>query len=75
METLLGDQKFFGGDHVTIADISLGVSLPSLEKVEPSLGPNEKLDAWYQRLIKEVPVLHEYNQEASKIFKEMMEKK
>lgn len=74
LETLLGDNKFFAGDSVTIADISLGVSIPFMNQFEACLS-SPKFDAWYERLVKEVPTLLELNEQAMKVYKEMAEKK
>ncbi|KAJ6219731.1 hypothetical protein RDWZM_005543 [Blomia tropicalis] len=74
LETLLGDQQFFAGDKATIADISFGVILSFLEKMNPEWYPS-KFQAWYERLTKAVPELLEYNNKAADLYKEIMEKK
>lgn len=65
IEAILGDQLFFAGDHVTIADISLGVTFPYFKMLDPTFS-NDKLEAWYERVKKVVPALAELNGEAIK---------
>ena len=74
LETILGDQQFFAGDKVTLADISLGCSVPFLKEIQPELF-TAKLEAWFVRLCKAVPAFVEYNDQATQAYKEIMEKK
>jgi len=60
LESILGDSRFFGGEDVSIADISLGASMPILKLLYPSL-VSITLQAWYDRTLRDVPELEEYN--------------
>lgn len=57
---LLGDQTFFAGENVTLADISLGASVPTMKMFFKDMW-TEKLESWYSRLSKAVPQLADLN--------------
>lgn len=60
LESLLGEQAFFAGENITLADISLGASVPVMKMFFKDMWP-EKLESWYSRLSKIVPQLPELN--------------
>ena len=58
LHRILGDQPFLAGPTVTLADISLAASYPWLsfaELVTP------QMEAWYRRVLEQVPQLAECN--------------
>ncbi|XP_017480610.1 PREDICTED: glutathione S-transferase 4-like [Rhagoletis zephyria] len=58
LESLLGEQKFFAGENITLADISLGASVPVMKMFFKDMWP-KKLESWYIRLSESVPQLPE----------------
>lgn len=50
-ERLLTGQPYFGGEHLSLADIAAGVSLPWLPQMGLSLAEYPNLNAWCERLI------------------------
>lgn len=60
MEAILGDQRFLAGEDVTLADIALGAEIPLLKYIYPSF-ISPKLQSWYDRTLRDVPALEEYN--------------
>lgn len=65
LEAILGEQDFFAGSQVTLADISLVVSIPVIESLFPTL-LTPKLSAWAQRVEKALPVVKELHDELKK---------
>ena len=63
VEAILGDQRFLAGENVTLADISFGVEVPMIKVLYPSF-ISPKLQAWYDRTLRDVPALEEYNSQA-----------
>jgi glutathione S-transferase len=49
-EQLLGKQQYFGGEHLTLAEIVAGTALPSLPLLGISLSEHPQLSAWVERL-------------------------
>lgn len=66
LEAILGDNPFFTGANVTLADISLAVSIPIVKHMFTGL-LTEKLAAWYDRVGKAVPGVVEYEATLAKM--------
>lgn len=49
-EQLLGDRHYFGGEHLTLAEVVVGTVVPSLPLLGVSLSDRPKLSAWTDRL-------------------------
>ena len=49
-EQLLGEQPYFGGQQLTLAEVAAGTVVPDLPLVGVSLGDYPKLSAWCDRL-------------------------
>jgi glutathione S-transferase len=49
-DRLLGDNAFFGGDRLSLADITAGVSIPWLPKLGVPIDSYTRLQAWCDRL-------------------------
>jgi glutathione S-transferase len=49
-EQLLGEQQYFGGKHLTLAEIVAGTVVPSLPILGVSLSDHPRLRAWTERL-------------------------
>ena len=49
-EQLLGKQQYFGGEHLTLAEIVAGTALPSLPLLGISLSEHPQLSDWVERL-------------------------
>lgn len=60
LEKILDEKIFFTGDLATIADVSLGASIPTLKFLCPSL-VSHRLQAWFDRLQRDIPELEEIN--------------
>lgn len=52
LERLLGDNPYFGGEHLSLADVVAGTVIPQLPSLGVSLGDYPKLNTWSERLIK-----------------------
>ncbi|MGB5960872.1 MAG: glutathione S-transferase family protein [Coleofasciculaceae cyanobacterium] len=50
-EHLLGDNPFFGGEHLTLAEVAAGTVITQLYNLEISLSDYPKLNAWSERLM------------------------
>lgn len=46
----LQDSPFYGGEHLSLADIVAGTTVPLFQRVGVSLGPYPRLAAWQQRI-------------------------
>lgn len=63
LDTLLGEQKFFAGDQVTLADLSLGVVIPAIPKyLESDDYLSDRLKRWIDRAQTACPALKEINE-------------
>lgn len=49
-EQLLGKQHYFGGEHLTLAEVVAGTVVPSLPLLGVSLSGHPQLSAWAERL-------------------------
>lgn len=49
-EQLLGKQHYFGGEHLTLAEVVAGTVVPSLPLLGVSLSEHPQLTAWTERL-------------------------
>lgn len=52
LEELLGENTFFGGEHLTLADIVAGTTIPWLNMLGFSLNSYPKIQAWIANLNK-----------------------
>ncbi len=50
-ENLLGDSPYFGGDRLTLADITAGTVVPELPNMGVAVDGYPKLSAWAKRLM------------------------
>ncbi len=50
-ERLLGDNPYFGGEYLTLAEVAAGTVIPQLHSMGISLGDYPKLSAWSERLM------------------------
>ncbi|MGB3694150.1 MAG: glutathione S-transferase family protein [Spirulinaceae cyanobacterium] len=50
-EQLLGEDKYFSGNNLTLADITAGTVIPTLPMVGVPLGNHPKLAAWSEHLM------------------------
>lgn len=64
IEEILGEQNFLAGDQVTLADISLAVSVPYFKLVFAQHW-TEKLEQWNKRVLAAVPSLKELNDQVN----------
>jgi len=65
LNQLLGPKEFFASqDHPTIADISIGITMPILKELYPG-EITEKMATWYERTCKQVPELKEVNEQTN----------
>jgi glutathione S-transferase len=61
LETFLGDQKYFTGDHYTVADFSIVTTMALLDAIKYDLGQHPKVNTWYKRLKSELSYFNECN--------------
>lgn len=66
LEAILGDNQFFTGATITLADISLAVSIPIVKHMFTGL-LTDKLAAWYDRVGKALPGVVEYEDALAKM--------
>ncbi len=66
LEAILGDSQFMAGDKITLADISLAVSIPIVKHMFSGL-LTEKLAAWYDRVGKALPAVQAYEAALAKM--------
>ena len=50
-ERLLGDRPYFGGEHLTLAEVVAGTVVPWFPSLGVSLGDYPKMSAWSDRLM------------------------
>ncbi|MFH7030314.1 MAG: glutathione S-transferase family protein [Heteroscytonema crispum UTEX LB 1556] len=51
LASTLGDNFYFGGEHLTLADIVVGTDLSLLPKLGVSFSDYSKLNEWFERLM------------------------
>ncbi|KAH9399409.1 Glutathione S-transferase [Tyrophagus putrescentiae] len=64
LETIMGDSEFVAGNEVTIADISIAVTIPILKAMVNENFITAKLLRWYERVLVKIPALKQLNEEA-----------
>lgn len=64
LESIMGNWKFVAGNEVSIADISIAVTIPILKAFVNEEFIPCKLQQWYERVLAKVPELKPLNDEA-----------
>uniref|UniRef100_A0A4D5R940 Glutathione S-transferase D1 n=1 Tax=Scolopendra viridis TaxID=118503 RepID=A0A4D5R940_SCOVI len=76
LDTILQQTPYAAGKNMTIADISLLVTVTSLEALEIDyVSSNPNVHKWVQKLKKEIPMYDEVNQPGLNVFAEFIQKK
>ncbi|XP_022254612.1 glutathione S-transferase 1-like isoform X2 [Limulus polyphemus] len=72
LEQFLTDYPYVAGENLTVADLSILASVTFLEAIDFTLSSFPKIEAWLQRLRKELPYYQERNQDAIEEGKRML---
>lgn len=64
LEKIMGNKKFVAGNEVSIADISIAVTIPILKAFVNEEFVTSKLHKWYECVLVKVPELKLLNDEA-----------
>ncbi len=73
MDTLIGDNKYVAGTHLTIADLSLLASSTIFEIFDYDLSDYPNVKEWFERLQTELPYFDEINGKCKEEFQAIVE--
>ena len=75
-DTLIGENKYVGGDHLTLADLAL-VSTSTILSINhfQDIQDLPSLKAWYERLSNDLPYFQEVSGDVPDQYKRLMEEK
>ncbi len=73
LDTLIGDNKYVAGTHLTIADLSLLASSTGFTVSDYDLSDYPNVKEWFERLQTELPYFDEINGNLKEEFKAVVE--